>query len=72
MQVKNFKLNFLYYWGPPAVQIYDLPITTLFIYLFILHAAWISSAPLYCDTQIVFFFITTCCCRLIFSREGIC
>lgn len=34
MQVKNFKLNFLYYWGPPAVQIYDLPITTLFIYLF--------------------------------------
>lgn len=34
MQVKNFKLNFLYYWGPPAVHIYDLPITTLFIYLF--------------------------------------
>lgn len=55
MQVKNFKLNFLYYWGPPAVQIYDLPITTLFIYLFILHVAWISSAPLYCDTQMVFF-----------------
>lgn len=54
MQVKNFKLNFLYYWGPPAVQIYDLPITTLFIYLFYMQHGY-HQAPLYCDTQIVFF-----------------